>query len=221
MNNILCFKWGDKYGAQYVNNLYNSMKRNSTVDFRFICVTDDIKGINSGVDCLPLLDDSKKGWWQKITAFKSPLHDIQGNVLLTDLDMVIVDNIDEFFTMEGDFIMEQDAQKSNGNSTCFMRFAANQHSDIYDKFPSNIQYANATCGFKAGKYWGDQIWVNEQRPNPLTWNTDWIKSYKWECKARRNDVKSAFSIPKGCKVIKFHGKPTITESLHDVGEYWK
>ena len=32
-NIVLCMKWGTKYGAEYVNRLYNMVKRHTTVDF--------------------------------------------------------------------------------------------------------------------------------------------------------------------------------------------
>ena len=38
--NIVCMKWGNAYGADYVNRLYNMVKRNMTRPFRFICFTD-------------------------------------------------------------------------------------------------------------------------------------------------------------------------------------
>ncbi len=35
--NIICMKWGDKYGAEYVNKLYAMVKRNITIPFQFVC----------------------------------------------------------------------------------------------------------------------------------------------------------------------------------------
>ena len=32
-NYIICMKWGTKYGAEYVNRLYNMVKRNLTLPF--------------------------------------------------------------------------------------------------------------------------------------------------------------------------------------------
>ena len=47
--NVLCFSWGTKYGAPYVNKLYRGVKRNMTIPFRFICMTDDPTGYDEGV----------------------------------------------------------------------------------------------------------------------------------------------------------------------------
>ena len=39
-NIILCMKWGTKYGAEYVNRLYNMVKRHLTLPFKMVCLTD-------------------------------------------------------------------------------------------------------------------------------------------------------------------------------------
>ena len=47
MANVICMKWGDLYGPQYVNRLYAMVKRHLNIDFRFECFTDDQDGIRS------------------------------------------------------------------------------------------------------------------------------------------------------------------------------
>ena len=49
MRHIICMKWGTKYEPYYVNNLYAMARRHLTGEFRFICLTDDAKGIPSSV----------------------------------------------------------------------------------------------------------------------------------------------------------------------------
>lgn len=44
-NVVLCMKWGTKYGADYVNRLYNMVKRHTTVDFKMVCLTDRTGGL--------------------------------------------------------------------------------------------------------------------------------------------------------------------------------
>ena len=68
MMNFLTIKWGDKYSAKYVNNLYNMVKRNYTKDFRFICYTDDHTGINKEIEVISIPDDDllhPKYYWGK------------------------------------------------------------------------------------------------------------------------------------------------------------
>ena len=51
---IICIKWGTKYGADYVNKLYGSVARNITPPFRFVCFTDSTDGIRPEVECQDL-----------------------------------------------------------------------------------------------------------------------------------------------------------------------
>lgn len=109
---ILCMKWGNKYTASYVNKLYNMVKRHVTLPFRFVCFTDDAVGIKNNIEIFPiptletnqiLHTSTKERGWNKLLTFKAPLYDITGPVLFLDLDIVIVGNIDEFFTTPGEF----------------------------------------------------------------------------------------------------------------------
>ena len=49
MNYITCLKWGDKYGPEYVNNLYKMVSRNITIPYEFICFTDNKQGIDKNI----------------------------------------------------------------------------------------------------------------------------------------------------------------------------
>jgi hypothetical protein len=68
--NILCVKWGKKYGADYVNKLYSGIKRNSTQDFKFYCFTDDPIGLNQDIVAVSL-KENWHGWWGKANLFSS------------------------------------------------------------------------------------------------------------------------------------------------------
>ena len=53
---VLCMKWGDLYSADYVNVLYNAVKRNLSGDYRFVCLTDKEDGIHADVETYPIPD---------------------------------------------------------------------------------------------------------------------------------------------------------------------
>jgi hypothetical protein len=44
--NVLCIKWGKKYGPEYVNKLHSMVRRHLHRPFRFVCLTDDAAGID-------------------------------------------------------------------------------------------------------------------------------------------------------------------------------
>lgn len=66
--NILCVKWGKKYGADYVNKLFIGIKKNTRKLFSFYCFTDDPAGLNPEIQVV-LLKETWGGWWGKATLF--------------------------------------------------------------------------------------------------------------------------------------------------------
>jgi len=45
MMNFVCIKWGTKYTAEHVNNLYKMVQKNYTRDFTFTCYTEEPEGL--------------------------------------------------------------------------------------------------------------------------------------------------------------------------------
>lgn len=104
---IVCVKYGKKYSADYVNNLYNMIHRswNPSVSsivqrFRMTCLTDDPTGIaRENIQVLPLEPTIAEeatnlpGWWRKIHVFNTVSYcPEQGEwVMYIDLDTVIAD----------------------------------------------------------------------------------------------------------------------------------
>jgi hypothetical protein len=176
----------------------------------FICITDDPTGIVDGVIIKPITMANTEGWWHKLSFFSDPLYDLSGPVLTLDLDVVIVDNIDCFFDYPGEFCIIKDYYEQNGWNSSIMKFEAGQHSDILEDF--DYKYVEAD----PKRYWGDQAWITECRPDAMLWPESWVQSYKWQCL----DEFKRFSIPQDCKVVLFHGKPDPHEVMHHIGEHW-
>ena len=94
MVNVVCMKWGTLYGADYVNALFRGVQKHLSLKHRFVCFTDNAKGIASGVEIRPIprlsLPDGKEDLrWRKLTLFSNPLDDLIGPTLFLDLDLVI------------------------------------------------------------------------------------------------------------------------------------
>lgn len=100
MINIVCLKWGDKYGPEYVNRLYNMCKKFYTNPFKFYCATDDSKGIIDDVNILDIKDfQIREGKWggKVFTAEKIMLlRYFEEKTLLLDLDILILNDITEY-----------------------------------------------------------------------------------------------------------------------------
>ncbi len=115
-NYVVCLKWGDKYSADYVNKLYNMVDRNITIDYEFVCFTDDLRGIDSNIKTITLQQIGVSGWWYKPMFFNPELV-LQGTVLFIDLDVIIFRNIDKLFTYQpGRFCVIRDFNRKNNPS---------------------------------------------------------------------------------------------------------
>ena len=93
-------KWGTRYGPDFVNRLYRSIQRQTRRKTRLVCFTDDGTGINPNVQIepIPYIDLPKElalTPWRKLTMWKYPLADLEGDVLFLDLDLVITGNLDD------------------------------------------------------------------------------------------------------------------------------
>lgn len=210
MYNIVCIKWGKLYSSDYVNILYSMVKRNVTLPFRFVCLTDDTTGIDSNIECFPILDPTLKGVWHKVSLFRKDLYDLSGEMLFLDLDTIIVDNIDPILKFKGNFITAINWHSRPGRNSAMMKFEIGKHVDIWEDFIRQVD------SITQGKLKGDQNWVTKKRPNETLWPEEWCPSYKIHC---LGDKKEA-SIPEGAKVILFHGKPDPHEISGSIKEFW-
>jgi hypothetical protein len=98
--NVVCVKWGDKYGAEYVNRLKVMLDRNLTIPFKMWCYTEDAYGIDYDIEIIDIPEDEMlEGWWNKIGIFKESMP-YDGRCLYLDLDTVIQNNIDDLVEYE-------------------------------------------------------------------------------------------------------------------------
>lgn len=86
---IVCIKWGDKYGPEYVLRLKRACERHIPHD-DFMCMTD--KPV-PGVMCVPMNTDLPH-WWSKIGLFRHGYFTTP--TLYLDLDVVITGPITPF-----------------------------------------------------------------------------------------------------------------------------
>jgi len=208
--NVICIKWGNKFGPEYVNRLYSMVEKNLTIPHRFVCFTDNSDGINPNIEIRPLPNLNDEGLpekaWKKLGLFTDKLADLQGQALFLDLDVVIMKNIDSFFELPGEFIIIKDWDFPNdiiGNSSVF-RFEVNKHADIIENF------------YKEGKnirkkYKNEQAFLSHQMNNKgilQYWNHHWCVSFKRNClyKFPINFFKTPRE-PWECKILVFHGRP--------------
>jgi hypothetical protein len=133
MFNIVCLKYGTKYDSEHVNALYEGVQKNTNIDHRFICFTDDAYGVKC--ETLPIPED-ETGWWGKLALFKKSLYDITGVILFIDLDMHINNTIDEYLTLGNlhDLYVMRDFRWKSEYSSAVMRFPVDSYSKIWEHY---------------------------------------------------------------------------------------
>jgi len=209
---------GDKYPAEYVQRLASMVKRNLTIPYRFVCITDkandtEFRRVQSmlGVEYMQPPTDYQ-GWWGKLGLFKQGI--AHGQNLWLDLDVVITGSLDTHVEEYGDKYLAMPwnwAKSGHGGcqSSVMLWYGPAVHS-IYNSFdPANAHWPPRNDG---GKLWGDQEWITVCRDNgfPVTQiDESYVKSYKYHCKQEK-------APPSNARVIVFHGKP----DPHECSEEW-
>ncbi len=215
MNTVVCMKWGVRYGPEYVNKLYSMVRRNLTGPLRFVCFTDDETGLDEGIEPHPLpeikLPDVIPTFsaWAKISLWQDPLIDLEGDVLFLDLDIVITDSLDSFFTYKpGKYcVIENWTQldRNLGNTTAF-RWPVGKYSYIYDNYIKDPQ------GY-LDKYRIEQTYISREIEEMHFWPREWCVSFKvslippWPQRFFREPALS-----EGVRLVGFTGKPDPDEA---------
>ena len=221
-NNVVCIKWGTKYGPEYVNILYAMVKRNITIPHKFVCITDDPTDLTPGIHILPMQESIVEGWWHKLTLFKPTIGDLTGRILFLDLDVIITGNIDCFFIDKDFSIIKEWILNRGFNSSVFL-LEIGKYTHVWDSYKAELDKNQRTGKIKGQirGYNGDQDWITEQILNPHTWPMEWVPSYKYTCQD---------GLPEGSKIVIFHGKPNPPDAIKGwkrwgpspwITKYWK
>lgn len=206
---VCCLKYGNKYSSEYVNKLNNMVKRNLTIDYEFVCFTENASGIDKDIRIEPLPNLPVNGWWYK-PMFFDPKFVLKGTLLFLDLDLVVFKNIDNLFSYEPTkFCIIRDFNRyiiknyNKFNSSVF-RLDTGHHPQVYTDFIKNTQ---SICS----RYHGDQDWIRKQITSDFVyWPDDWIQSYKWEMRGKPVFDKK----PRGERDFLISGDPKIKDDTN-------
>lgn len=94
------------YGSEHVNKMFNMLKRNLTLPFRFVCITDNITGLDPDIETIRLWDlfANLGGCYRRLFVFSPVMKKYLGDKFISiDLDAVITGNLDELFSLDDDF----------------------------------------------------------------------------------------------------------------------
>ncbi len=224
--NVLCLKWGQYYGTDYVNRLYRGVRRFLRRPFRFVCVTDDPNGLVDGIDAVPL-PAAPLGWngmWPnifiKLCVFQDGFAGLSGPTLFLDIDQIIMGPLDRFFDYKpGEFCIIHNwiefrkhlfrKRPTIGNSSCF-RFEAGRMNGVYERFLAEQDRARDVNQFRTEQAFMTYA-VGLQNVN--WWPEGWVKSFKRAC-AWPFPLNLVFRprLAKNTSILCFHGHPSPIEA---------
>ena len=215
--NVICMKWGSKYGPEYVNRLYAMVRRHLTGEFRMVCLTDDAGGIRPEVQCFPIpaLDlpaGSPERGWTKLVTFKKDLCGLTGTALFLDVDVVIVGDLDSFFDEPGEFLIIHDYKRPwriTGNSSVY-RFELGAHPEVLTYFRNHVEEVQA-------RFRNEQAYLSDviHRSGKLKyWPSTWCPSFKYHgIPAWPSNYWKAPFIPEDARIVIFHGECNPPDAL--------
>lgn len=232
------------YTPDYVSKLYRSLKRNSTIPFEFICLSDT--DVEADI-VLPYNHNSNVlKHWHKLKFF-SPQFAYQkpgDEIIIMDIDQIITGNVDELIgypVLDNQFISYGTWWprniKVNGG---FYKFKSGQFDYIWNDFVLNPEYWQ-TYYYNNGdvhyKYYGEQNYVDWKLfekgikiiQTPKEWLgkytnkiSDMIEMNKLYSKLFNTNYMILDEVNKKIKVVHMNG---INNSIHKysnkfIQEYW-
>ena len=238
--NVVCIKWGDYYTADYVNRLYAGVKRNLSLPFRFVCVTDDATGLNPAVEAVPFPPDPKvpgmvatRPWpniFAKLALFQDGFANLKGPTLCLDIDLLVTGPLDRFFTYKpGEFCIIHNWVELRkrlfrkmppiGNSSCF-RFEAGTSGGVWEVFLREKDDPQHKGKFLHGSQ-KFQTYAMMKTGKVNWWPSRWVCSFKRQLIPvfPLNKIFAPWRPSKDTSVVAFHGQPDLPQAVE--GYYLK
>lgn len=200
---IACLKQGTGYSADYVNNLYNSVNKHCTLDYTFVCVTDDSTDLLQDIKVIKIPEyvnnikwsEKLPGCWGKPYLFSKDIQ-LTGTILYFDLDVVISGNIDKLFDYNHEEWCTIHDYNPRGKrlsrmNSSVMRFPAGEMSFIWENMLINLESIKERL-HGGGKE--DQAWIDEQtsKYNYLSFKypDEWCLSWKFNIRNKKYSLQS-------------------------------
>ena len=194
MIKIFCLYFEGKYTPDYIEKLYNGLKKHCKVPFEFVCYS-DTKVVADKVIPLPK-DTIIQQHWHKLSFFNKAFTG-DGDIVVLDIDQVIVSNITDMIgwpVNENELVSYQKWWTKNINNTTinggWYKFKAGSLQYVYDKYMTDPDYWQLyyyNNGMVHYKYFGEQNFVEDT----VRENTGLVTHMpgQWVAKYDNNDSK--------------------------------
>lgn len=215
MLSVVCWKWAargvrPKFTAEHVNALRAMVGRHYTRPHRFICVTDDAKGIGPGIEVLPDFGDfasvpsphgaGAPACYRRLRAFHPDAARWFGErFVCLDLDLVAVADLAPLWDRPDDFVMYRDPLYPTQYNGSMVLLAAGSRPEVWADFHPQMSRRHAVM---AGKRGSDQGWISYRIPGEATWGPeDGVYSY------RKHLAPNGGALPTDARLVVMHGQP--------------
>jgi hypothetical protein len=217
MISFVVFKWlkagyRSTFTSKNVNTTRRMVARHYTKPHRFICVTDDGKGLEEGIEVVPLWSDHAEipnpSWpggpscYRRLKVFSEWFGSIAGErFVCLDLDVVITGDLSPLVERSEDFLIWQTGNPNIPFCASMFMMTAGVHRKVWDSFdPKTSPRLALTCGMKGS----DQAWIAYCLGKKIPgWGiNEGVYSY------RDHVIKNhRGQLPKGARMVMFHGRP--------------
>jgi hypothetical protein len=188
------------YTPDYVSKLYNSLKRNTTIPFEFICLSDT--DVEADV-VLPYNHHSNiVKHWHKLKFFSPQFANQQpgDEIVIMDIDQVITGNVDDLIghpVSDNELVTYgQWWENKLGINGGFYKFKSGSLNFVWDDFALNPEYWQLHFyenGTVHKKYYGEQNYVKwkilehkaKLTKTPLQWIAKYTDDYKENLKLNK------------------------------------
>jgi hypothetical protein len=213
---IVTFLWKppngyrSKFGPDQVDTLARMVRRHYPDPHRFVCVTDDPRGIKDGkVELFELWGDlatvrnpsgsKNPSCYRRLRLFAKDAGDWLGpRFVCLDLDCVVVGDLRPLWDRTDEFIIWKGTTAGNFYNGSMFMLEAGARSQVWRDFDP----VNSPLETKAARLYGsDQAWIAYKLGGgESTWTAeDGVYSF-------RNELRAARELPPGARIVFFHGK---------------
>lgn len=235
MITVVCWRWKapyryrSSYAPQTVYALRDMVARHYPHPHRFVCVTDDPRGLEDvetfpiwreGIEILPPEGLNWPSCYVRLKAFSDDAYAWFGpRYVSLDLDTVIVDDLTPLFDRPEEFVIwnETDWPGVQHYNASIWLLASGTRTRVWDEFDRRN---SPRVAYQAGCRGGDQAWISFLLgPGEATFTAaDGVLSY------RRHIVPNGGRLPSHARIVNFHGPvdpwSPAAQALPWVREHW-
>jgi hypothetical protein len=221
---VVCWLWQPAAGyrtaftATHVNTLRRMVARHYRVPHRFVCLTDDPRGLDDGIEVLPLWADwatvasphgaQHPSCYRRLKAFAPEMRALGARFVSLDLDCVVTGDLTALWDREEEFVIWRPTYRRRGLNGPKTRFngsmwllTAGSRPEVWTRFRGAASAAEA---YRRGYHGSDQGWLQYVLGTGVPgWSeVDGVYSYKFHLLDQH-----AGELPAHTRIVFFHGKP--------------